>query len=418
MGVADVEILVIGGGIGGLAAALSLQAAGFDQVRVLESADTIEPLGVGINVLPHAVRELTELGLADELAAIGVPTAELAYFDRHGTQIWSEPRGRAAGYLWPQYSVHRGRLQMTMLDAVHHRLGDDAVTCGARVRSVGSDSEGATVTWGVAGAEQQLRADVVIAADGIHSTIRAQWHPDEGAPLWNGAVLWRGTSLAPPFLTGRSMIMAGHRDVKFVAYPIGAANDDLQLINWIAERRAPDEHFAREDWNRKVDTSVFAHHFQTWQFSWLDVPRLIDTASAVYEYPMVDRLPLDSWTAERVTLLGDAAHPTYPIGSNGSSQAILDARVLAHCLATLPIEEALARYAALRLPPTRALQQANRSMGPEIVMQMAYERAPDGFVSVDDVFGAGELEAVASEYKRVAGFHPAELNERASWSVG
>ena len=417
MGAADVEILVIGGGIGGLTAALSLQAAGFDQIRVLESTDTIEPLGVGINVLPHAVRELTELGLADELAAIGVPTAELAYFDRHGSQIWAEPRGRAAGYLWPQYSVHRGLLQMALLDAVHQRLGADAVTCGARVRSVGSDAGGATVTWGVAGVDQRARADVVVAADGIHSTIRAQWHPAEGAPLWNGAVLWRGTSLASPFLTGRSMIMAGHRDVKFVAYPIGAVHDDKQLINWIAERRAPDEHFAREDWNRRVDTSTFAHHFESWQFPWLDVPRLIDTASAVYEYPMVDRLPLESWTAGRVTLLGDAAHPTYPIGSNGSSQAILDARVLAHCLATLPIDEALARYAALRLPPTRALQQANRSMGPEIVMQMAYERAPDGFVSIDDVFVTGELESVAAQYKRVAGFHPDELNERASWSV-
>ncbi len=411
------EIVVIGGGIGGLTAALSLQAAGFDQVRILESADRIEPLGVGINVLPHAVRELTELGLADELAAIGIRTAELAYFDRHGSQIWAEPRGRAAGYLWPQYSVHRGRLQMMLLDAVHQRLGADAVTCGARVRSVSSAAEEATVTWGATGAEQQLRADVVIAADGIHSTVRAQWHPAEGAPLWNGAVLWRGTSLAPPFLTGRSMIMAGHRDVKFVAYPIGAVSDDQQLINWIAERRAPDENFAREDWNRKVDTSVFAHHFEAWEFPWLDVPRLIDTASAAYEYPMVDRLPLEDWTSGRVTLLGDAAHPTYPIGSNGSSQAILDARVLAHCLATLPVDDALARYVELRLPSTRALQRANRSMGPEIVMQMAYERAPDGFASVDEVFATGELEAVAAEYKRVAGFHPDELNERASWSL-
>lgn len=411
------KILVIGAGIGGLTTALSLQAAGFEQVQILESTATIEPLGVGINVLPHAVRELSELGLADELAAIGVATAELAYFDRHGSQIWAEPRGRAAGYLWPQYSVHRGRLQMMLLDAVRQRLGADAVTCGARVRRVESDAEGATVSWGAAGTEQQTRADVVVAADGIHSTVRAQWHPDEGYPIWNGAVLWRGTSVAPPFLTGRSMVMIGHREVKFVAYPIGAAGDDGQLINWIAERRAPDEHFEREDWNRKVDTTAFAHHFKAWRFPWLDVPRLIDTASAVYEYPMVDRLPLDGWTSGRVTLLGDAAHPTYPIGSNGSSQAILDARVLVHCLATLPTDDALARYVELRLPPTRGLQQANRSMGPEAVMQMAYERAPGGFASVNDVFDSGELESVAAEYKRVAGFHPDELNERASWSV-
>lgn len=411
------EIVVIGGGIGGLATALSLQAAGFDRIRVLEASATIEPLGVGINVLPHAVRELFELGLAADLAAIGVPTAELAYFDRHGSQIWAEPRGRDAGYLWPQYSVHRGRLQLMLLDAVRQRLGADAVTCGARVRSVSTDSDRSTVTWGSADAEREVTADVVIAADGIHSTVRAQWHPEEGAPIWNGAVLWRGTSVAPPFLTGRSMVMIGHREVKFVAYPIGTAGDDGQLINWIAERRAPDEQFAREDWNRKVDAAAFAHHFATWKFPWLDVPRLIDTAAAVYEYPMVDRLPLDDWTSGRVTLLGDAAHPTYPIGSNGSSQAILDARVLAHCLASLPVDAALRRYTELRQPPTRALQEANRSMGPEVVMQMAHERAPDGFASVDEVFADGELEAVAAEYKRVAGFHPDELNERASWSV-
>ena len=411
------EIVVIGGGIGGLTAALSLQAAGFDRIRILESTEAIEPLGVGINVLPHAVRELTELGLADELADIGVETAELAYFDRYGSQIWAEPRGRAAGYRWPQYSVHRGRLQMMLLEAVRHRLGVDAVTCGARARSVTSDAGGATVTWGATDPGQQTRADIVIAADGIHSTVRRQWHPAEGPPMWNGSVLWRGTSYAPPFLTGRSMIMAGHRDVKFVAYPISGAHEGEQLINWIAERRAPDEHFAREDWNREVDVGVFAHHFDKWRFSWLDVPRLIASASAVFEYPMVDRLPLDDWTSGRVTLLGDAAHATYPIGSNGSSQAILDARVLSHCLATLPPDEALRRYVELRLPPTRALQQANRSMGPEVVMQMAHERAPDGFEAVADVFAEGELEAVAAEYKRVAGFYPDELNERASWSV-
>lgn len=211
--------------------------------------------------------------------------------------------------------------------------------------------------------------------------------------------------------------MAGHRDLKFVAYPIGPARDGVQLINWIAERRAPDETFAREDWNRAVDTDVFAGHFKRWRFSWLDIPELIATATSVLEYPMVDRLPLADWTVGRVTLLGDAAHPTYPIGSNGSSQAILDARVLAHCLASHPIDQALRCYVDLRLPPTRALQEANRSMGPEIVMQLAHERAPDGFDSVDDVFGPDELASLAAEYKRVAGFHPDDLNHRASWSV-
>ncbi len=411
------RVVVVGAGIGGLTAALSLHAVGIDHVQVLESAARIEPLGVGINVLPHAVRELTELGLVDQLETIGVRTAELAYYDRHGSRIWSEPRGIEAGYHWPQYSVHRGHLQLLLLEAVRERLGVDAVTCGARVRSVRMDGDQATVQWGPPDDLRVTHADVVVAADGIHSTVRAERHPDEGAPIWNGSVLWRGTSHARPFLTGRSMIMAGHRDLKFVAYPIGPARDGVQLINWIAERRAPDETFAREDWNRAVDTDVFAGHFKRWRFSWLDIPELIATATSVLEYPMVDRLPLADWTVGRVTLLGDAAHPTYPIGSNGSSQAILDARVLAHCLASHPIDQALRCYVDLRLPPTRALQEANRSMGPEIVMQLAHERAPDGFDSVDDVFGPDELASLAAEYKRVAGFHPDDLNHRASWSV-
>jgi 2-polyprenyl-6-methoxyphenol hydroxylase-like FAD-dependent oxidoreductase len=412
-----VNVVVVGAGIGGLTAALSLKAAGIDRVQVLESAAQIEPLGVGINLLPHAVRELTELGLADQLEAIGVRTAELAYYDRHGSRIWAEPRGIEAGYHWPQYSIHRGELQLLLLAAVREQLGADAVRCGARVRSARTDGDQATVVWGEQGDQRRAVADVVVAADGIHSTIRAERHPDEGAPIWNGSVLWRGTSYAAPFLTGRSMIMAGHRDLKFVAYPIGKDQGGVQLINWIAERRAPDETFAREDWNRAVDTAVFAGHFEGWKFPWLDVPELIASASSVFEYPMVDRLPLDKWTLGRVTLLGDAAHPTFPIGSNGSSQAILDARVLAYCLASHPIDEALRCYVDLRLPPTRALQEANRSMGPEIVMQLAHERAPDGFGSVDDIFGPDELASLASGYKRVAGFHLEELNHRASWSV-
>jgi 5-methylphenazine-1-carboxylate 1-monooxygenase len=408
---------VVGAGIGGLTTALSLHAVGIRDVLVLESTAEIRPLGVGINLLPHAVRELTELGLGDSLSQVGVATAELAYFDRHGSQIWSEPRGMAAGYKWPQYSVHRGFLQLMLLDAVQDRMGVETVQCGSRVIAATDSDQGAEVHWSDGQREHVQAAEVVVAADGIHSAVRAQWHPDEGPPEWSGAVLWRGTSLAPSYLTGRSMIMAGHRDVKFVAYPITYADDNgHQQINWIAERRAPDEEFAREDWNRQVDTAVFADYFAEWSFPWLDIPSVIDAAPAVFEYPMVDRLPLSAWTRGRTTLLGDAAHPTYPIGSNGSSQAIVDARVLAHSLATKPIDAALSAYVDERLPPTRAVMQANRGMGPEIVMQIAHERAPDGFDSVEEVFAPGELAATAAEYKRIAGFDPEALNARPSWT--
>ena len=411
------DVVVVGAGIGGLTTALALHAAGIDQVTVLERVPEIRPLGVGINLLPHAVRELTELGLADELASIGVATAELVYYDRFGSRIWGEPRGLAAGYHWPQYSVHRGQLQLMLLGAVRERLGEGAVRCGAYVTSAETAGGRGVVRWSDPTGAESADADVVVAADGIHSSVRSQWHPDEGPPEWNGSLLWRGTSQAEPFLTGRSMIMAGHRSEKFVAYPISASVEGTQMVNWIAERQVEPTEFAREDWNRQVDIDRFAHHFDAWQFDWLDIPQLIHSGIAVFEYPMVDRPPLTTWTRDRVTLLGDAAHPTYPIGSNGSSQAIIDARVLAHCLACSPPDAALRRYEKLRLPPTRALQQSNRRMGPEVVMQLAHERAPDGFAEVSDVFAEGELERIAADYKAVAGFSPDELNTRASWSV-
>ncbi|NUP80325.1 MAG: flavin-dependent oxidoreductase [Nonomuraea sp.] len=390
------RIVIAGAGIGGLTAALSLHAAGFERVTVHESARELRPLGVGINLLPHAVRELTELGLADRLAGIGVATAELAYFNRYGTPIWSEPRGLGAGYAWPQYSVHRGRLQLLLLEAVRERLGPDAVRTGSRVTGPGDE-------------------DLLIGADGINSAVRAHLYPDEGPPPWNGLVLWRGMTYGEPFLTGRSMIMAGDGTRKFVAYPIETGG--RTLINWIAERPLDGEAPERGNWNRPADVAEIVRHFAGWRFDWLDVPGLITGAEAAYEYPMVDRDPLPRWTfgeaSARVTLLGDAAHAMYPIGSNGASQAIIDARVLAHALA----HGDLAAYEAHRRPATTALQLSNRQMGPEVVMKLAHERAPGGFDDVEKVVPYAERAEIAASYKRTAGFDPASLNERPSWSV-
>jgi 5-methylphenazine-1-carboxylate 1-monooxygenase len=409
-------VLVAGAGIAGLTLALSLHQVGID-VRLFEQSEKLEPLGVGINVLPHAVRELSELGLLDELAATGVPTAELAYYSKHGQRIWSEPRGREAGYRWPQFSIHRGQLQMILYRAVIDRLGPDAIRTGARIEAVTQNCDGVRAMIARSdGGREEVSGAVLIACDGIHSAIRRSFYPDEGPPIWNGAILWRGVTEAKPFLTGRSMIMAGHEFQKFVCYPISreALDRGDAVINWIAEKKfAPDHEWRREDWNRPGKLEDFLPDFEDWRFDWLDVPGIIRTASAVYEFPMVDRDPLPEWTRGRVTLLGDAAHPMYPIGSNGASQAIIDARVLTAEFVTRGVgPEALEAYADIRRPATAAIVEANRRNGPEQVMQLVETRAPDGFEDAAQVISQDELQDIASGYKRLAGFDVEALNAR------
>ena len=415
------ETLIIGGGIGGLAAALSLYEAGIP-CRVFEAAPEIRPLGVGINVLPHAVRELTELGLGEALAETGIPTAELVYANRHGQQIWQEPRGRNAGYHWPQYSIHRGALQTILLNAVTERIGAERVQTDRRLIALDQSADGVSATFESAdGNRFGAQGGVLIGADGIHSTVRAHFYPGEGEPIWNGNVLWRGTTRAAPYLTGRSMVMAGHQSQKFVCYPISRKIEveGGALINWIAEIRYSDlPNWRKEDWNRQVDVSEFLPAFEDWDFGWLKVPEIIRGAEAVFEYPMVDRDPVDAWSFGRVTLLGDAAHPMYPIGSNGASQAILDARRLAYYLATeASAETALQAYDAERRPATSQIVLANRQNGPEQAMEMVHERAPDGFRDLSEIVSAAELAETADKYKALAGFDKDTLNNRESWSV-
>ena len=408
--------LIVGGGIGGLVTALKLHAQGVN-VKVFESVETIRELGVGINLLPHSVRVLTELGLADELDKIGLPTAELMYVNKFGQQIWQEPRGIQAGYKWPQYSTHRGRLQMMLLQAVKERIGEDAVYTGHHLRTFENEADGVAATFENKKTGEVIgtyRADVMIAADGIHSVVRKHYYPNEGAPKYSGRILWRGMTEGEPYLTGRSMIMAGHQDQKFVAYPIcpQTAQTGRSMINWIAELNVetmPD----RADWNKEIDKEKFAPAFDKWNFGWLNVPKLIEEASAIYEFPMVDRDPVPQWTFGRITLLGDAAHPMYPIGSNGASQAILDADALGEVIAQqLDAETTLKQYEALRLQPTANIVLTNRQNGPEVVMQIVEERAPNGFDKLDDVVSYEELANIANSYKKIAGFDRESLNAK------
>lgn len=415
------RVIIVGAGISGLTLALSLHAAGIE-AEIYEAAPELRPLGVGINLLPHAMRELTELGLAEAIAARGVATGALMYANRFGQEIWREPRGRAAGYGWPQYSIHRGALQMLLLEAAQARLGEDRIHLDHEAVAVEAEAGRVEFRSRATGTQRApAEGDVVAGADGIHSALRARFYPQEGPPVWNRRVLWRGVTLARPYLNGRTMVMAGHQDEKFVCYPIDpmAEAGGQALINWIAELRFPDEaEWRREDWNRPGRLEDVLPRFEDWRFAWLDVPAVIRGAEAIYEYPMVDRDPVDRWTFGRVTLLGDAAHPMYPIGSNGASQGILDARTLAFELATRgDVAEALAAYEQARRPATTRLVLANRGNGPEQVMQQAHERAPRGFAHIHDVLSPAELEAAAADYKRLAGFDRDALAARPSLSV-
>jgi 2-polyprenyl-6-methoxyphenol hydroxylase-like FAD-dependent oxidoreductase len=407
---------VAGGGIGGLVAALALHRAGFE-VEVFEAAREVRALGVGINLQPSSVLVLKELGVQPALAATAIETAELIYVNKFGQRIWQEPRGIAAGYAVPQYSIHRGELHMILLDAVLRRLGPEHVVLGHQLVGFGREGGRAQGHFErlLDGAKVSIEADVLVAADGIHSAARRQMWPNEGAPRYGQRVLWRATTECEPFGDGRSMFMAGHPDVKFVAYPISRTlhEQGRSRINWIAELSMPGDTPARTDWNKQVDASVFAKAFESWKWDWIDIPTLIRGAASIYEFPLVDRNPLPHWREGRVTLLGDAAHPMYPIGSNGASQAILDVRSLADALAGAgSVDAALDAYEAERLPKTASIVLLNRQNGPEQVMAIAEQRAPQGFGHIHDVMPRAELEAIAARYKQVAGFDKSQLQKK------
>ncbi len=431
------RVIVAGAGIGGLTTALSLHAAGIDAV-VIDSAASLLPLGVGINLMPHAVRELTELGLGDELAATGIPTAEWAHFDRHGNRIWGFACGQLVGYHWPQYSIHRGELQMILLAAVRARLGADAVRAGTAFVSFAdspADVE-VRVCERASGVVSVLRADLLVGADGLYSGVRAQLHPDEPAPRWGGVMMWRGVAEGAPFLTGRTIAVAGaNADLKFVAYPISrrAEVQGKALLNWVAEVRLPEGRALDDgalddgggadiaDWNRRGRVQDVLPWFADWTFGWLDVPALIAGSPQILEYPMVDRDPLPFWGQGvpwghgRVTLLGDAAHPMYPIGANGGSQAIIDARVLAYSLARAATPaDGLAAYEMARRETVNAIVLACRDMPADRLLHRVNVRAPDGFSRIEDVLSAAELTAFADAYRATTLQDVAALNARAS----
>jgi 2-polyprenyl-6-methoxyphenol hydroxylase-like FAD-dependent oxidoreductase len=407
------SILIAGGGIGGLVAALCLNRAGHD-VTVFETVSQPRELGVGINLLPHSVRVLHDLGLESDLAASAVATSELRFCSDDGVLIWSEPRGLAAGNPWPQYSIHRGRLQMVLLDAVRRTLGPDRILTGHHLDGFDQDKDGVLARFvdrrsGVLVGEYE--GEALVGCDGLHSALRRSFVSDEGPPRYSGLVLWRGAVEAPPFLDGRTMFMAGHDRQKAVVYPIRGPVEPggTVLTNWVAERPV-DVDVATADWNAAVDPADIAPWFADWDFGWIHVGELLSSTEVAYEFPMVDRDPLERWSYGRATLLGDAAHPMRPNGSNGASQAILDGEALAVALsADVGVAAALESYEADRREPTSRLVLANRQAGPERVMQWVEERCDRSCRDRHTCVPTGELEREANAYKELAGFDLATL---------
>jgi 2-polyprenyl-6-methoxyphenol hydroxylase-like FAD-dependent oxidoreductase len=401
------DVIILGAGIGGLTLALSLHEVGIG-CRVYEAAPEFLPLGVGINVLPHASRELEALGVMPELERVAVVTKESAFFNRFGQHVYSEPAGRWAGYDVPQLSIHRGDLHAVLLDAVRQRIGADKVFAGHACTGVENTSNGVRVHLRdpSGAALPDVVGAIAVACDGIHSVVRKQFYPDEGPPRFSGVNMWRGVTSHAPFLSGASMVRAGWLSVgKMVIYPIRDHIDAQghQLINWVAELEAAEP--VRRDWMAKGSLDDFLPTFADWNFDWLDVAALIRKTDSVLAYPMVDQDPLPRWSFERVTLLGDAAHPMYPRGSNGAGQAILDARYLAAQLAAHGLTpQALTEYDRVRNAATAKVVLMNRSNPPDTILREVHERSGDKpFDRIEDVVSVEELAQISNNYKQVAG---------------
>lgn len=395
-------IAIAGAGIGGLTAALCLHEKGFT-VKVFEAVPELRPLGVGINLMPHSSQVLQGLGLGEGLDEIAIRTRCIEYRTRYGHLIQSDPRNVESGFPAPQYSIHRGELQFLLLQTVRERLGADAVEANKAVAGFSQSADTVSVRFADGSSRD---CDLLVGADGLRSMVRQQLHPNEGPLCYEGTMMFRGAVEMEQIGDGRTMVIAGNHDVKFVTYPISERlrRQGRALTNWVAEvRHDKPRHIQDADWGRGA-TIEFIKEFEGFRMPDMDVVEILRSTENVTEFPMVDRDPLPFWSQGRVTLLGDAAHPMYPIGANGASQAILDARVLADELSANPGPEGLAAYEAVRLPVATNVVLTNRKGGPEQVLDIADARVKGPDDRIEDLITREELEQVAAMYRSVAGF--------------
>ena len=412
----DSRVIIAGGGIAGLTLGLTLHQIGVP-FTVFESAREMKPLGVGINLQPNAVRELFDLGItADDLDKVGLPAEEWALVGLNGREVYSEPRGLGAGYNWPQYAVHRGQLHMLLYDTLIERAGADAVQLGAKITGYARGEAGVEATVLLDGDTRTETGSLLVAADGIHSAIRAQMYPDQPPIPWGGAVMWRGTVRAKPLRTQSSFVGLGTHRHRMVIYPISQPDESgTALINWIAEVTMDDAGAWQQDgWFKPVEIEEFIHHFEDFRYDWLDVPAMLRDADCAYVNPMIDRDPVPSWVDGAVALMGDAAHAMYPTGSNGASQAIVDARVIGSKMLEHDVTEAaLAAYDAQLCAPVSELVLRNRGAGPFGLLNLLNERCGGVFDDIETVIPADERKDFMAKYKAAAGFAIETLNAAA-----
>jgi 2-polyprenyl-6-methoxyphenol hydroxylase-like FAD-dependent oxidoreductase len=412
------EVAIVGGGIAGLSLALNLHQRGIS-CHVYERATEITELGVGITLLPHAMREFAALGLQEEIVAAGIENLESCFFNRFGQLIYKEARGRHANYRFPEIGLHRGRLHLILYRAALSQMGPQRILTSRQCVGVEQDEGEVRVLLKETATGQPLppvRADVAIACDGINSAIRKQFYPREEL-AFAGINTWRGVTVRKPILTGRSYLRIGSINTgKLVVYPIidNADGQGNQMINWMAEIQGRGD-VTRNDWNKEGDLNDVLAIYRDWHFQWLDVAEMLRQASFVLEYPMVDRDPVSRWTFGRVTLAGDAAHPMYPRGSNGAAQGAIDARTLAEMLARYdgdPVR-ALHAYEEQRRDVTARIVSTNRSNPPDFINIKVEQLVGDRpFDNLDRYISQDELRALSDQYKRIAGFGLDDIGAR------
>jgi 2-polyprenyl-6-methoxyphenol hydroxylase-like FAD-dependent oxidoreductase len=410
------EVIIVGGGIAGLSCALSLHQIGVS-CRVYEAVPSLAPVGFGINLQPNAIRELTALGLGESLASAGILTQELAFYNKHGQLIWTEPRGKAAGYRWPQVSISRGKLHEILLAAIVERLGADAVLTGHRLTAFEQRGDKVVARFADPAGRSlaEAQGDILIGADGIHSAVRQHFYKGEKA-VFDGYLHYRGLVEWEPYLTGGSMVVVGHRHHRAILYPIGKTPNGRVFLNWLAYTKIPEGSPPLEAWDTAADKQACLDRFEGWTFPWIDIHGLFAATPQVLQLPNVDRDPVPRWSFGRVTLIGDAAHPMQPVGAQAGSQAIVDGRVLAAALMTVrdPVG-ALTHYQNQRIAQMNDMIVRNRNLGLESILQTAEERAPNGFERIEDVLTRDELESTAINFKKAGGFDVDTVNSRESY---